>query len=90
MKDLGTGSFGCVRLAKHIKSKTTVAIKMIKKSSAHQNQVYKELMDSELKVLEELDHPQITRVFSLLEDERYYYVVMELVSGGNLLDRILS
>jgi len=47
-------------------------------------------MDSELKVLEELDHPQITRVFSLLEDERYYYVVMELVSGGNLLDRIVS
>lgn len=45
-------------------------------------------MADELKVLELLDHPHITRVFQLYEDEKHYYVVMELVSGGNLLERI--
>ena len=33
-------------------------------------------------------HPHITRVFELLEDTRNYYIVMELISGGNLLEAI--
>jgi calcium-dependent protein kinase len=45
-------------------------------------------MDQELKVLEEVDHPHITRVFALLEDSVHYFVVMEAVSGGNLLERV--
>ena len=45
-------------------------------------------MDDELRVLEGLDHPHITRTLQLLEDSKHYYVVLELVSGGNLLERI--
>lgn len=48
----------------------------------------KELLLNELKVLEQTDHPHITRVFELLEDKTLYYVVMEYLPGGDLLGRL--
>lgn len=47
-------------------------------------------MKQELEVLEKTDHPHITRVFELMEDKRSYYVIMELVSGGNLLEKVIE
>lgn len=37
-------------------------------------------------MLEELDHPHVVRVLELLETATDYYVVMELLPDGNLLD----
>ena len=45
-------------------------------------------MRNELFVLEKTDHPHITQVYELLEDNKHFYVVMELLSGGNLLQKI--
>jgi len=64
------------------------AIKIIKKSSLRVATVYQELNKNELQILEKTNHPHITRVFELMEDNRNYYVIMELISGGNLFDRI--
>ena len=47
-------------------------------------------MQQELEILEKTDHPHITRVFELLEDSKNFFVIMELVSGGNLLDRVIE
>jgi len=47
-------------------------------------------MEDELTILEKTDHPHITRVFELMEDKRRYFVVMEYLYGGNLLERILD
>ena len=41
-------------------------------------------------MLEDTNHPHITRVFQLMEDKRNIYIVMELVSGGNLLDQVCA
>jgi calcium-dependent protein kinase len=41
-------------------------------------------------VLEDTDHPNITRVFELMEDAKNYFVVMEFCSGGNLLEKIIE
>lgn len=45
-------------------------------------------MRQELEALEELDHPHIVKVIELLESETDYYIVMELMSDGNLLDML--
>ena len=89
-KELGSGSFGSVRLGQHRKSGVPCAIKIVKKSLLSQAEVYEQLMKQELEVLEKTDHPHITRVFELLEDRRSYYVIMELVSGGNLLEKVIE
>ena len=52
--------------------------------------INQKLLESKLDVLEEVDHPSITRVFEILEDNENYYVVMELISDGNLLDKLLK
>lgn len=52
--------------------------------------MYEELSKNELTVLEDTVHPHITRIFELMEDTRNYYIVMELISGGNLLELILN
>jgi len=40
-------------------------------------------------VLEKTTHPHITKIYEILEDESNFYVVMELLSGGSLLDKII-
>ena len=44
------------------------------------------LMRQELHVCEQLEHPHIVRVLDLFEDDANIYIVMEYISGGNLLD----
>ena len=87
-KELGSGAFGVVKIGTHRKTDVPCAIKVIKKASLAVADVYKELMRNELEVLEATIHPHITRVFELMEDKRNYYIIMELVSGGNLLDQV--
>ncbi len=48
------------------------------------------LMENELTVLEKTDHPHITRVIEIMEDKRNYWIVMEIMEGGDLLGRITS
>lgn len=47
-------------------------------------------MMSELKVLEETNHPNIPRVFELFEDNQNYYIITELISGGNMLEKMIE
>lgn len=89
-RELGAGSFGTVNLAKHKATDRKVAIKVIKKKKLEENDVYMELMRNELLVLEMTDHPHITRVFELLEDKKHFFVVMEFMGDGNLLDKVVE
>ena len=41
-------------------------------------------------MLSNTDHPHIVRVMELLEDEAKFYIVSELVTGGELYDYIIK
>ena len=45
-------------------------------------------MENELKILLSTDHPHITRVFEICENRKNFYIVMELMDGGTLWNRI--
>ena len=47
-------------------------------------------MEQELDVLSKTDHPHIIRVFELLQDDTNFYIVTELVTGGELYDYIIQ
>merc|ERR1712130_801092 len=47
-----------------------------------------DLLHSELKVLLELDHPNILKLHEYFEDEKAVLIVAELAEGGDLLDLI--
>lgn len=88
-KKLGSGSQGSVYKAKHRKSDFTCAIKKVLKSEL-ESEIKKEQMKRELEVLEEIVHPHITRVLELLEDAKSFYIVMEFVEDGDLMNLIDS
>jgi serine/threonine protein kinase len=85
---LGSGSFGTVYLCRNLDTNASVAIKKVKKSKLSENEIYYDLMENELKILLDTDHPHITRVFEICEDRNNFYIVMELMDGGTLWHRI--
>ena len=42
----------------------------------------------EIKLLKKLDHPYILKLYEQYEDDKRYYLVMELCTGGELFDAI--
>ena len=45
-------------------------------------------MKSEFEILQKTAHPNIMRAIELLEDKDYFYIVTELLEGGELYDRL--
>ena len=89
-KELGSGAFGSVKLGKHRRSDVPCAIKIIYKTKLRERRVFQELNKNEFAVLEKTVHPNITRIYELMEDARCYYIIMELITGGNLFDKVRS
>jgi serine/threonine protein kinase len=46
--------------------------------------VLQELMQQELEVLAGVDHPNIMRVYDLIEDQTNFYIITEIITGGEL------
>jgi calcium/calmodulin-dependent protein kinase I len=46
------------------------------------------LLENELAILGSKSHPKIIRVIDLLEDKLNYYIVSEIVEGGELFKRL--
>ena len=67
----------------------TCAMKVVSKEHIGKHQVLVDLMEQELEVLQRTDHPHIVRVFELLHDEVNFYIVSELITGGELYDYIV-
>jgi len=43
---------------------------------------------NEIKVLKEVDHPNIVSIMEFYEKKKHLYLVTELLEGGELFDRI--
>ena len=42
----------------------------------------------EISILQQLDHPNVLKLYEYFEDDKYVYLVTELCKGGELFDRI--
>lgn len=82
-EEIGRGSYSICRLCVHRPTKTEYAVKVIDKS--------KRDCQEEVDVLLRYGHhSNIVKLRDVYEDEKSVYLVMELMRGGELLDRILS
>lgn len=43
---------------------------------------------SEIKIMKELDHPNVIKLFETFEDSSSIYLIMEMCEGGELFDKI--
>ena len=87
-KVLGTGAFGKVfKTYNKNKNDFHVAIKVMNKSKV-KDQI--DAIQEEVKILTNLDHPNIVKYYETYIDEKFIYLVMEYVGGGELFDKIAS
>lgn len=84
---IGKGSFSLVYAATALQSGLRVAVKKIPKENM-QGQLA--MLRSEVDLLRRIRHPNIVQLFDILEDAENVYVVMELMSGGELFRRITT
>ena len=85
---LGQGAFGKVLRCTHKDSGSRFAIKVMEKTKVRERRVYVQLLENELSILGCKSHPKIIRVIDLLEDKLNYYIVSEVVEGGELFKRL--
>ena len=64
--------------------KIPCAIKKISKEKLRASQIYEELMMDEIATLQTVSHPNIMKVYELLQDLNYIYIVTEFIRGGEL------
>jgi len=88
LKDvLGTGAFSQVRLAESRDDGQMYAVKIIDKKALKGKE---DSLENEIRVLKRLKHPNIVALLEVFEDKTKVYLVMELVTGGELFDRIVE
>src|SRR5204863_2614332 len=84
---LGTGGMGDVYQATDLKLGRSVAIKFLPEAFSHDNDRVARFQ-REARVLASLNHPNIATIFGLEESSERKFLVMELVGGETLAERI--
>ena len=85
IKCLGKGSFGEVYLSTKSGRREYFATKKIDRAQADKPNM-KKYLENEIKILNNLRHPNIVRLEEVKEDKNFYYIVMEYINGGCLTD----
>jgi len=83
---LGSGSFSVVKLGVNKKTGEEVAIKIIEKKRVGE----KKMMQTEIDILNQVHHPNVIELREMFETSTHLYLVMEIVTGGELFDRIVQ
>ena len=84
---LGEGGVGTVYLAYDERLDVERAVKVLSRDRAS-NQVQRQRFLTEARIQARLRHPNIVEVYDIEDDGNQVYLVMELVLGGSLWDRL--
>ncbi|GBE87011.1 predicted protein [Sparassis crispa] len=89
LQTLGEGEFGKVKLGLHMQWGEEVAVKLIRRGNIDTS-VRMSKVEREIEVLRTLKHPNIVRLYDVIETDKYIGIILEYASGGELFDHILA
>ncbi|XP_070551724.1 serine/threonine-protein kinase SIK2-like [Ptychodera flava] len=87
-RTIGKGNFAVVKLARHRITKSEVAIKIIDKSQlddTNLNKVYREVQ-----IMKLLNHPNVVKLYQVMETKSMLYLVTEYASNGEMFDYLAN
>jgi len=90
-KTIGNGKFGKVKIGTHVLTGEKVAIKIVRKNRIDKDGVplvYREI--NIMKLLKLLDHPNIIKLYEIVETESVVFMIMEYAAGGEILDYLIT
>jgi len=85
---LGTGSFAVVKKAVRKKDGSEFAIKIVKKAKLSKEEM--SVLHDEVKIMNHISHEHCVQLFEIFETNKKLYMVLELLTGGELFDRIVA
>ncbi|XP_074915392.1 serine/threonine-protein kinase MARK2 isoform X4 [Buteo buteo] len=88
LKTIGKGNFAKVKLARHVLTGKEVAVKIIDKTQLNSSSLQK--LFREVRIMKVLNHPNIVKLFEVIETEKTLYLVMEYASGGEVFDYLVA
>ncbi|XP_036092824.1 serine/threonine-protein kinase MARK2-like [Rousettus aegyptiacus] len=77
LQTIGEGTYGVVKLARHIITGVEVAVKVIDRRGAYRPR-------REVKTMKRLNHPNIVKLYQVIDTEYTIFLFMEHASRGNL------
>ncbi|XP_030051865.1 serine/threonine-protein kinase MARK1 isoform X2 [Microcaecilia unicolor] len=88
LKTIGKGNFAKVKLARHVLTGREVAVKIIDKTQLNPTSLQK--LFREVRIMKILNHPNIVKLFEVIETEKTLYLIMEYASGGEVFDYLVA
>ncbi|KAL2871991.1 putative serine/threonine protein kinase Kin1 [Aspergillus lucknowensis] len=99
-KTLGAGSMGKVKVGRHLETGEQVAIKIVPRQSTEEHRSAREAeradRSKEIRTAREaaivslVNHPYICGMRDVIRTNYHWYMLFELVNGGQMLDYIIS
>ncbi|XP_039274730.2 serine/threonine-protein kinase BRSK2-like [Styela clava] len=87
-KTLGKGQTGLVKLGVHCVSGKKVAVKIVNREKLSESVINK--VEREIAIMKLIEHPHILGLHDVYENRKYLYLILELVSGGELFDYLVQ
>lgn len=86
--EIGSGTFSRVKLAFHALTKDKVALKILDRTRMD-SQAYR-LLAREISTMESLQHPNVVRLYEVVETPSRLFLVLEYAGGGDLHNKICN
>ena len=83
LKNIGEGEFGYIYLSTKQGSKEKFAAKRIDKKFLYNHKIGK-YIENEIKFLKEIDHPNLIKLFEVIETSHFLHLVTDYCNGGGL------
>uniref|UniRef100_A0A1B0GLW8 SNF-related serine/threonine-protein kinase n=2 Tax=Phlebotomus papatasi TaxID=29031 RepID=A0A1B0GLW8_PHLPP len=85
---LGSGHFAVVKLARHVFTGEKVAVKVIDKTKL--DEVSRAHLFQEVRCMKLVQHPNVVRLYEVIDTQTKLYLILELGDGGDLYDYIMK
>ncbi|XP_050437403.1 SNF-related serine/threonine-protein kinase [Adelges cooleyi] len=84
---LGKGHFAVVKSARHVFTGEQVAVKVIDKNKLEE--VSRNHLYQEVRCMKLVQHPNVVRLYEVIDTHSKLYIILELADGGDLYDYIM-
>lgn len=87
-RTLGKGQTGLVKMGTHCVTRKYVAVKIVNREKLSSTVLMK--VEREIAIMKLINHPHVLGLYDVYENNTHLFLILELVSGGELFDYLVK